>query len=81
MKKDTNIADDNLVMGVFLVTVIFMTIWSALMISDIKRDVKEIKITVDDMRQTYSEMLRPQTDTDISAKSLDGCWIQQRSAS
>jgi len=71
MKKDTNIADDNLVMGVFLVTVIFMTIWSALMISDIKRDVKEIKITVDDMRQTYSEMLRPQTDTDISAKSLD----------
>ena len=74
MKKDTNIADDNLVMGVFLVTVIFMTIWSALMISDIKRDVKEIKITVDDMRQTYSEMLRPQADkvdTDISAKSLD----------
>jgi|APSaa5957512576_1039674.scaffolds.fasta_scaffold223584_2 hypothetical protein len=71
MKKDTNIADDNLVMGVFLVTVIFMTIWSALMISDIKRDVKEIKITVDDMRQTYSEMLRPQTDTDISAKSHD----------
>ena len=74
MKKDTNIADDNLVMGVFLVTVIFMTIWSALMISDIKRDVKEIKITVDDMRQTYSEMLRPPTDkvdTDISAKSHD----------
>ena len=74
MKKDTNISDDNLVMGVFLVTVIFMTIWSALMISDIKRDVKEIKITVDDMRQTYSEMLRPQADkvdTDISAKSLD----------
>ena len=74
MKKDTNIADDNLVMGVFLVTVIFMTIWSALMISDIKRDVKEIKITVDDMRQTYSEMLRPQADkvdTDISSKSLD----------
>jgi len=71
MKKDTNIADDNLVMGVFLVTVIFMTIWSALMISDIKRDVKEIKITVDDMRQTYSEMLRPQADTDISAKSHD----------
>ena len=68
MKKDTNIADDNLVMGVFLVTVIFMTIWSALMISDIKRDVKEIKITVDDMRQTYSEMLRPQVDTDISSK-------------
>ena len=71
MKKDTNIADDNLVMGVFLVTVIFMTIWSALMISDIKRDVKEIKITVDDMRQTYSEMLRPQVNTDISAKSHD----------
>ena len=74
MKKDTNISDDNLVMGVFLVTVIFMTIWSALMISDIKRDVKEIKITVDDMRQTYSEMLRPQADkvdTDISAKSHD----------
>jgi hypothetical protein len=71
MKKDTNIADDNLVMGVFLVTVIFMTIWSALMISDIKRDVKEIKITVDDMRQTYSEMLRPQVNTDISSESLD----------
>ena len=46
--------------------------WACLVVYDIKRDVKEIKTTVNEMRQTYSELLRPQVDkvdTDISVKS------------
>lgn len=72
MKKDTNISDDNLVMGIFLVTVIFMTIWSALMINDIKRDVKDISATLTEMNVTLTEMTQPQigiVETDISAEA------------
>ena len=47
MKKDTNIADDNLVIGVFLVVIITMTIWSALMVNDIKRDVADISVQLE----------------------------------
>ena len=84
MKKDTNIADDNLVIGVFLVVIITMTIWSALMINDIKRDVADIGVQLDSMRGTLTEMLKPmeqlckvpkgledylKVDTDISAEA------------
>jgi len=84
MKKDTNIADDNLVIGVFLVVIITMTIWSALMVNDIKRDVADIGVQLDSMRGTLTEMLKPmeqlckvpkgledylKVDTDISAKA------------
>ena len=69
MKKDTNIADDNLVMGVFLVTVISMTIWSSLMINDIKRDVEDISATLTEMNVTLTEMVKSEIDTDISAEA------------
>ena len=83
MKKDTNIADDNLVMGTFLVVIITMTIWSALMVNDIKRDVADISVQLDSMHGTLTEMLKPmeqlckipegledylKVDTDISAE-------------
>ena len=84
MKKDTNIADDNLVIGVFLVVIITMTIWSALMVNDIKRDVADISVQLDLNRVTLTEMLKPmeqlckipvgledylKVDTDISAEA------------
>ena len=71
MKKDTNIADDNLVMGTFLVVIITMTIWSALMVNDIKRDVADISVQLDSMRGTLTEMVNVsdiEVDTDISAE-------------
>ena len=72
MKKDTNIADDNLVIGVFLVVIITMTIWSALMVNDIKRDVADISVQLDSMRVTLTEMVNAsdiKVDTDISAEA------------
>ena len=72
MKKDTNIADDNLVMGTFLVVIITMTIWSALMVNDIKRDVADIGVQLDSMRGTLTEMVNVsdiKVDTDISAEA------------
>ena len=72
MKKDTNIADDNLVIGVFLVVIITMTIWSALMVNDIKRDVAGIGSQLDSMRATLTEMVNAsdiKVDTDISAEA------------
>ena len=71
MKKDTNIADDNLVIGVFLVVIITMTIWSALMVNDIKRDIADIGSQLDSMRVTLTEMVNAsdiKVDTDISAE-------------
>ena len=71
MKKDTNISDDNLVIGVFLVIMISMTIWSALMVNDIKRDVADIGVQLDSMRGTLTEMVNVsdiKVDTDISAE-------------
>jgi hypothetical protein len=71
MKKDTNIAEDNLVMGTFLVVIITMTIWSALMVNDIKRDVADIGVQLDSMRGTLTEMVNVsdiEVDTDISAE-------------
>ena len=72
MKKDTNIADDNLVIGVFLVVIITMTIWSALMVNDIKRDIADIGSQLDSMRVTLTEMVNAsdiKIDTDISAEA------------
>ena len=72
MKKDTNIADDNLVIGVFLVVIITMTIWSALMVNDIKRDIADIGSQLDSMRVTLTEMVNAsdiKVDTDISAEA------------
>ena len=81
MKKDTNISDDNLVMGIFLVTVISMTIWSAIIINDIKRDVRDIRASLDSISETLNPMMEQfcrvpvgledylKVDTDISAET------------
>jgi hypothetical protein len=72
MKKDTNIADDALVIGTFLVVIITMTIWSALMVNDIKRDVADISVQLDSMRVTLTEKVNAsviKVDTDISAEA------------
>ena len=49
-----------------------MLAWNCLVIYDIKRDVKQIKITVNDMHETLTEMTQPQIDiveTDISSEA------------
>jgi hypothetical protein len=74
MHKTSQKVDDTLFLGVLAAITLTLLLWTSLVVYDIKQDVKEIKITVNDMHQTYSEMLRPQADkvdTDISAKSLD----------
>ena len=74
MHKTSQKVDDTLFLGVLAAITLTLLLWTSLVVYDIKQDVKEIKITVNDMHQTYSEMLRPQVDkvdTDISAKSLD----------
>jgi len=73
MHKTSQKVDDTLFLGV-LAAITLALLMDFLVVYDIKQDVKEIKITVNDMHQTYSEMLRPQADkvdTDISSKSLD----------
>ena len=74
MHKTSQKVDDTLFLGVLAAITLTLLLWTSLVVYDIKQDVKEIKITVNDMHQTYSEMLRPQADkvdTDISAKSHD----------
>ena len=74
MHKTSQKVDDTLFLGVLAGITLTLLLWTSIVVYDIKQDVKEIKITVNDMHQTYSEMLRPQVDkvdTDISSKSLD----------
>ncbi len=71
-KSKQHEVDNGLLITVFASISAVLLVWTCLVVYDIKRDVKEIKTTVNDMRQTYSELLRPQVDkvdTDISAKS------------
>jgi len=68
MHKTSQKVDDTLFLGVLAGITLTLLLWTSLVVYDIKQDVKEIKITVNDMHQTYSEMLRPQVDTDISSK-------------
>ena len=72
MHKTSQKVDDTLFLGVLAAITLTLLLWTSLVVYDIKQDVKEIKITVNDMHQTYSEMLRPEidkVDTDISAES------------
>ena len=71
-KSKQHDVDNGLVITVFASISAVLLAWTCLIVYDIKRDVKEIKTTVNEMRQTYSELLRPQVDkvdADISAKS------------
>jgi len=71
-KSKQHDVDNGLVITVFASISAVLLAWTCLIVYDIKRDVKEIKTTVNEMHQTYSEMLRPEidkVDTDISAES------------
>jgi len=74
MHKTSQKVDDTLFLGVLAGITLTLLLWTSIVVHDIQQDVKEIKITVNDMHQAYSKMLRPQVDkvdTDISSKSLD----------
>ena len=72
MIKNKLDVDNGLVITVFAAISSVMLAWNCLVIYDIKRDVKQIKITVNDMHETLTEMTQPQIDiveTDISSES------------
>ena len=71
MKKNKQDVENGLVIIVFAAISSVLLAWNCLVIYDIKRDVKQIKITVNDMHETLTEMTQPQIDiveTDISAE-------------
>ena len=72
MIKNKLDVDNGLVITVFAAISAVMLAWNCLVIYDIKRDVKQIKITVNDMHETLTEMTQPQIDiveTDISSEA------------
>ena len=72
MIKNKLDVDNGLVITVFAAISSVMLAWNCLVIYDIKKDVKQIKITVNDMHETLTEMTQPQIDiveTDISSES------------
>ncbi len=72
MIKNKLDVDNGLVITVFAAISSVMLAWNCLVIYDIKRDVKQIKITVNDMHETLTEMTQPQIDiveTDISSEA------------
>jgi hypothetical protein len=84
MNKKSQKVDDTLVVGVMCSIILAMLIWTAIMLHDVKKDVKHIGVQLDSMRVTLTEMLKPmeqlckipegledylKVDTDISAKA------------
>tara|TARA_B100000787_G_C16043876_1_gene228202 strand:- start:141 stop:407 length:267 start_codon:yes stop_codon:yes gene_type:complete len=72
MIKNKLDVDNGLVITVFAAISSVMLAWNCLVIYDIKKDVKQIKITVNDMHETLTEMTQPQIDiveTDISSEA------------
>ena len=84
MKKKSQHVDDALVVGVMCSIILAMLIWTAIMLHDVKKDVKHIGVQLDSIHVTLTEMLKPmeqlckipegledylKVDTDISAKS------------
>ena len=83
MNKKSQKPDDALVVGVMCSIILAMLIWTAIMLHDVKKDVKHIGVQLDSMRGTLIEMLKPmeqlckipegledylKVDTDISAE-------------
>jgi hypothetical protein len=84
MHKKSQKVDDTLVAGVMCSIILAMLIWTAIMLHDVKKDVKHIGVQLDSIHVTLTEMLKPmeqlckipegledylKVDTDISAKS------------
>ena len=84
MNKKSQKVDDTLVVGVMCSIILAMLIWTAIMLHDVKKDVKHIGVQLDSIHVTLTEMLKPmeqlckipegledylKVDTDISAKS------------
>ena len=71
MIKNKLDVENELVITVFAVISSVLLAWNCLVIYDIKRDVKQIKITVNSIHETLTEMTHPQIDiveTDISSE-------------
>jgi len=66
--KKAQKVDDTLVVGVMCSIILAMLIWTAIMLHDVKKDVKHIGVQLDSIHVTLTEMLKP-VDTDISAKA------------
>ena len=66
--KKSQKVDDTLVVGVMCSIILAMLIWTAIMLHDVKKDVKHIGVQLDSIHVTLTEMLKP-VDTDISAKA------------
>ncbi len=60
MIKNKQNVENGLVISVFASILLVLLAWNCLAIYDIKRDVKQIKITVNDMHETLTEMTQPQ---------------------
>ena len=84
MKKKSQHVDDALVVGVMCSIILAMLIWTAIMLHDVKKDVKHIGVQLDSIHVTLAEMLKPMEqlckipkgleeylkfDTDISAEA------------
>ena len=82
--KKAQKVDDALVVGVMCSIILAMLIWTAIMLHDVKKDVKHIGVQLDSIHVTLTEMLKPmeqlckipegledylKVDTDISAKA------------
>ena len=82
--KKAQKVDDTLVVGVMCSIILAMLIWTAIMLHDVKKDVKHIGVQLDSIHVTLTEMLKPmeqlckipegledylKVDTDISAKA------------
>jgi hypothetical protein len=84
MNKKSQKVDDTLVVGVMCSIILAMLIWTAIMLHDVKKDVKHIGVQLDSIHVTLTEMLKPmeqlckipegledylKVDTDISAET------------
>ena len=62
MNKKSQKVDDTLVVGVMCSIIIAMLIWTAIMLHDVKKDVKHIGVQLDSMRATLIEMVNTPQD-------------------
>ena len=62
MNKKSQKVDDTLVVGVMCSIILAMLIWTAIMLHDVKKDVKHIGVQLDSMRATLIEMVNTPQD-------------------
>ena len=69
MNKKSQKVDDALVVGAMCSIILAMLIWTAIMLYDVKKDVKHIGVQLDSIHVTLTEMINSEIDTNISAKA------------